>query len=340
MEIAESLLSPPAGLGSARSPAETDPTFMRRFAAYRDRLRFHVADPANRCDTYAICPGMAMAVVDVGCRNEFASRLSGQDIVEFHYRLSGSLVLAGRWGEVSVGEASCLLWYQPVGCDDVAERLGAPGRLREKWVSLYCDRSWLRDVGGGEVEHLLAGLAEGHLASATPQFRLCSQIGATLPVLQDIVLLQCRDGIDWLYAIGKAHELLHVTLKNARALVREHKRRARLSSRDLRLLQLARARLEAGFIAPLTLKELAREVGLGAAKLCLGFRTEYGETTSQLIRRRRLEYAHLLLADTDLPVREIARRAGYQHHSTFTAAFARHFGVAPSRVRRRASAVN
>ncbi|MEI8297954.1 MAG: AraC family transcriptional regulator [Pseudomonadota bacterium] len=338
MEIAESWLSPPAGVGAAQMPVPPDQAFMRRYAAYRDRLRFNVADPANRCDTYVVSPGMVMAVVDVGCKNEFASRLSGQDIVEFHYRLSGSLVLAGQWGEVSVGEASCLLWYQPVGCDDVAERLGVPDRLRETWVSLYCDRHWLQGVGGAEVGRLLAGLAEGHGSTATPQFRLGEQIAATLPVLRDIVGLECRDGIDWLYAIGKAHELLHVTLRNGR-LIGASPGPVR-NERDLRRLAQVRGILDQSFVAPPTLAALARRVGLNPAKLCAGFRRHYGETTSGYVRRLRLEHAQALLSGTDLQVREIARQSGYRHHSTFTAAYRQHFGVSPKRTRHGVSQVN
>ena len=340
MEIAESLLSPPPGVGRALVAADPEPSFIRRFAAYRDRLRFHVADPANRCDAYAVSPGMVMAVVDVGCKNEFASRLSGQDIVEFHFRLSGSLVLAGDWGEVSVGEASCLLWYQPVGCDDVAERLGVPGRFRETWVSLYCDRAWLAAVGGAHVDRLLASLASGQDNVSVPQFRLCGQIGATLPILRDIVSLECRDGIDWLYAIGKAHELLHATLRNARALSDEMPGPRRPIGRERQSLARARAALAACVIVPPSITALARSVGINPSRLGEGFRAEYGETTSGFVRRLRLEHARALLLQTELQVREVARRAGYRHHSTFTAAFVRHFGFPPKTSRRGSPVVN
>ena len=41
-----------------------------------------------------------------------------------------------------------------------------------------------------------------------------------------------------------------------------------------------------------------------------------------------------LLGSNDLQVRQIARRVGYAHHGSFTAAFTRHFGIAPKAVRR------
>ncbi|MBS0396840.1 MAG: helix-turn-helix transcriptional regulator, partial [Proteobacteria bacterium] len=110
--------------------------------------------------------------------------------------------------------------------------------------------------------------------------------------------------------------------------------------RDRRRLLAARERLAAHFAAPPGIAALARDVGLGAKKLCAGFTAEFGETTSAFVRRLRLECARELLASSELQVREIARRVGYRHHSTFTAAFTRHFGVAPKHARRRRLVVN
>jgi transcriptional regulator GlxA family with amidase domain len=44
-----------------------------------------------------------------------------------------------------------------------------------------------------------------------------------------------------------------------------------------------------------------------------------------------------LLRTSDLQVRQIAQRAGYAHHGSFTAAFTRQFGYSPKNVRRGAA---
>lgn len=334
LEISESLRRRPPELGGLAHAHEEELAFIRRYGAYRSRLRFQVSDPSNRCDTYAVSAGMAMAVVDVGCTEEFASRLSGQDIIEFHYRLSGSLLLAGSWGEIRVREPAYLLWYQPPGCDDAAERMGLRDERRQTWVSLYCDRAWLRRIGGAEAAALLDGLAAGEPSVATPRFHLSSQIGTLLPVLQDIVRIERRDSLDWLLAVAKAHELLYASLRNAAALRTEPPAAPRLSGRDRRVLAHARDILAREFSAPPSLAALARRVGMSATKLSFGFGAEFGETMPEFVRRRRFERARELLAASDLQVREVARRVGYRHHSTFTAAFTRYFGVAPKLLRR------
>lgn len=340
LEISESLLRRPPELGGLAHAHAEELDFIRRYGAYRDRLRFRVSDPSCRCDTYAVSAGMAMAVVDVGCTAEFESRLCGQDIIEFHYRLSGSLLLAGSWGEICMREPSYLLWYQPPGCDDAAERMGLRDERRQTWVSLYCDRAWLRRIGGADAAALLDRLAAGQPTLDSPSFQVSSQIGALLPVLKDIVRIERRDSLDWLLAVAKAHELLYASLRNARTPVADQASAARLSARDRRLLALARDVLAAEFVAPPCLAALARRVGMSASRLSSGFGAEFGETMSEFVRRRRFELARELLASSDLQVREVARRVGYQHHSTFTAAFTRHFGVAPKRLRRGRCAVN
>jgi AraC-like DNA-binding protein len=340
LEISESLLRRPPELAGPAHAHDEELDFIRRYGAYRDRLRFQVSDPSNRCDTYAVSPGMAMAVVDVGCTEEFESRLSGQDIIEFHYRLSGSLLLAGSWGEICMREPSYLLWYQPPGCNDAAERMGLQDERRQTWVSLYCDQAWLRRIGGADAAALLDGLAAGEPALDTPRFQVSSQIGALLPVLRDIVRIERRDSLDWVLAVAKAHELLYASLRNAGALIADPASAPRLSVRDRHLLAHARDILAEEFIAPPGLAALARRVGMSAARLSSGFGAEFGETMSEFVRRRRFELARELLTASDLQVREVARRVGYQHHSTFTAAFTRHFGVVPKRLQRRRGTVN
>ena len=333
LEIAESLVRAPRGvLGESRSSDESS-GLVGRYAAYRPRLHFHVDNPSNRCDAYCVSSGMLMAVVDVGCTDSFESRLSGQDIVEFHYRLSGSVVLAGSWGELSVKHPSCLLWYQPLGYDDAQERMGRSDCGRETWVSLYCDRTWLSEIGGAGAALLLDRFAIERPTRTTPQFRLCSPIGALAPILKEIVRNERRDAVEWLFATAKAHELLYLTLRNATALAAEPDVSIRLTARDRRQLAAAHEILAEEFASAPSLSALGRRVGMNASKLCFGFKKEFGETTSGFVRRLRLEFAHQLLTTSDLQVRHIARRTGYHHHSTFTAAFARHFGVAPKLVR-------
>ena len=337
-EICESLLSPPAEI-AGYALCDSRSNFIRRYGVYRRPLRFQIGDPEQRCDAYAVSPGMVMAVVDVACTRTFESPLVGQDIVEFHYRMSGSILLQGSWGELDVSEPTCLLWYQPNGCNDASERLGARNRARETWVSLYCDREWLYRVAGAEAAALLDGLVREDPAAAPPQFRMSSRVDRMAPILKDIVRSPQRANADWLMTIARAHELLYVTLNGANHLSgdqagRDGRRAAAFSARDRERIDYVREILTEEFTRPPDLVALARRAAISTSRLCAGFKNLFGETTSEFIRRRRLELAHELLTSTNLQVREIARRVGYAHHGTFTAAFTRHFGMTPKVARR------
>jgi len=277
---------------------------------------------------------MVMAVVDVASAERFESPLRGQDILEFHYRISGAIELAGSWGECRVFEPACLLWFQPTGCDDVSERLGEALRGRETWVSLYCDRVWLDQVNEGAAAILESALSPDEGSAVLPRFRAGSHIGATIPLLREIVRADRGDPLQWLYASAKANELLYVTLRNIGAFAPRDGGHLKLTGRDRKQLHLIRDVLAANFVAPPRLPDLARRAGMNYSKLCTAFRQLFGETTAEFVRRQRLEFAHGLLRSSDLQVQQIANQAGYAHHGSFTAAFVRQFGYSPKQVRR------
>ena len=338
-EIAETVQPGPVDPDAGRAGSIGRSDILRRYLATRPQLRFRVRAAANRCDTYQVAPWLLMTVVDVGCVERFESALSGQGIVEFHFRLSGSIELAGTWGGVSVREPACLLWYQPQGCDDASELVGDPGRSRESWVSLYCDRGMLLGMAGAIRHELLEAIAGPGGDRSTPQFRICPRIGTMIPVLREIVRARAQDPLHWMLVSSRAHELLYLTLRSAELLGGEIAATLRLTPRDRRRLSQVRDLLADQYVSPPGLAELARHFGMSPARVCSGFRVQFGESTTEFVRRRRMEVARELLQQNRVQVRQVARAVGYSHHSTFTAAFARHFGVAPKVLRQRAAAL-
>lgn len=334
--VAEAFVTPPCADGTETpAPAPTS-SFHDRYESYRPRIQFYSRDRSDRCDAYRVSSGMVMLVVDVDCTHPFESRLSGQDIVEFHCRVSGSIVIGGTWGELQIRDPSCLIWYQPFGCNDAAERLGAgrsDGLGRETWVSLYCDRGWLCAHAGEYATELLESLAkDAPCGVGAPHFRLQPQRGPIGRIVGELLRARGDSALNWLYCTSKAAELLYVWLKDARHGAAHGRRTRRLSATDQRLLQQARDLLESRFAAPPRLSSLARRVGMNPSKLCALFKLRFGESVFDFVRRRRLEHARDLLTQSKMQVSQVAAAVGYRHHSTFTAAFTHHFGMAPKRV--------
>lgn len=78
---------------------------------------------------------------------------------------------------------------------------------------------------------------------------------------------------------------------------------------------------------------LAHEAGMSRRSFELKFRQRTGESPGRHIGRLRMEKARDLLRGTDLGVGRVGQRCGYAEVYTFSAAFKKHFGKSPSRMR-------
>jgi AraC-like DNA-binding protein len=83
-----------------------------------------------------------------------------------------------------------------------------------------------------------------------------------------------------------------------------------------------------------SVSELAQEVHLTPAHLQRLFKQKMGVHVSALIVEQRLQKAAILLATSDLPIKEIAHTVGYEHHSSFVRSFQRRFAQSPKHYRR------
>lgn len=85
---------------------------------------------------------------------------------------------------------------------------------------------------------------------------------------------------------------------------------------------------------PLSLRDVARELGMTPGHLTTVVRRRTGRTVQEWIIERRMAEARGLLAGTDLPVAEVARRVGVPDPGYFSRLFGRAHGVSPRGWRR------
>jgi AraC family transcriptional activator of pyochelin receptor len=136
------------------------------------------------------------------------------------------------------------------------------------------------------------------------------------------------------YRLAKSIELLCDTLR----LIGEEKLvpalgECLLSEEDARRILAARAMIEERWSEKLTLASLSRACGLNRAKLTRGFRDMYDCSIADALSQQRLESARRMLLSTDLPIASIGYRCGYLNNASFTRAFSRRFGIAPTQYR-------
>jgi LacI family transcriptional regulator len=80
----------------------------------------------------------------------------------------------------------------------------------------------------------------------------------------------------------------------------------------------------------ITVADAARHAGLSRSSLERGFRTFLQSTPHDEILRTQLARAKELLAETDFPLRVIARRVGFQHPEYLSAVFRKHVHMTPT----------
>lgn len=101
-----------------------------------------------------------------------------------------------------------------------------------------------------------------------------------------------------------------------------------------RLARVAACRIAAGALNGRPVADLARELGVSERHLRRALERELGVTPIELALTHRLLLAKRLLADTRLPITQIAFASGFQSLRWFNAVFRERYGMSPSALRR------
>lgn len=124
---------------------------------------------------------------------------------------------------------------------------------------------------------------------------------------------------------------LYVLRNYAQTLFREPLSSGRFSCAQRRLLMQY---LEDNISHDVTLKEMASVTRLSAFHFLRKFQNEFGFPPHQYLMRERVKLAMRLLARTELPLKEVAARAGFSDQSHMTRLFRRFNGATPVHCRR------
>ena len=102
-----------------------------------------------------------------------------------------------------------------------------------------------------------------------------------------------------------------------------------------RWLARVREQLDAAIRGPNPVfSDLAGAAGVHPVYLSRAFRAAYGCTPGDYLRRLRIERAQRLLAESDVPLSQVAVAVGYYDQSHFTGAFRRATGTTPAQYRK------
>lgn len=130
-----------------------------------------------------------------------------------------------------------------------------------------------------------------------------------------------------LFLEGKLLELVALQLEQIDQV--KHGRSTSLRGTEVDKLMAVREWLEANFLQPVTLLDVARVAGLNDFKVKKGFRELFHTTVFTYLTDLRLTYAKQLLLDEKRTVSEVADVLGYSQIHHFTNAFKKRFGYLP-----------
>lgn len=100
-----------------------------------------------------------------------------------------------------------------------------------------------------------------------------------------------------------------------------------------RWLRQAREMIVEHFPETLTLTQIATQVGVHPVYLATAFRQKYGVAIGEFVRKLRIEHACAELMKSEIPLAEVALRAGFVDQSHFSKVFKSYVGTTPAKYR-------
>ena len=295
------------------------------------RLRVDRTDGHGSYELYRLDRDLFILTIDClfdSMREEIAT---GEGLLEFHICLRGRLTMhiPGRAQPLVVQGPCLLLLHQPVGAD-VGESLEAG--IRHTGMSLYCRPSYLADLlhRNGIPECPLLDAIQSHDPGTVWYEQRALSAGLNF-VATSVVRSPYQHGFRLLHAEAKALELLCQVLSPLPDELDSD--RAVTTNTVVRQVDAARRILSTQFAPIPHTCALARRVGMSESKLKRAFKEHFGTTVFDYGLECRMRHALELLRANAMSVCQVAECVGYQHQTSFTAAFRDYFGFLPSEAR-------
>ena len=299
-------------------------------------FRARPRDPAANGvrDFLNVRQGLQLIVGDVYFENDTFADSTGSNVLKLHFRLSGSGAVGQPGGqeEYPIEQHWCQLLLQPEG---MAKREWFRRNQHEQSVTLFCSADFLEErlvESMAKLPEPVREFVEGHKGDFYVHgIPLRADM---VTAASDLITSDFVGDLRMLHAEARSLELL---LWVVEALIdleaTKDQPKIRLRAKEIEMLQHTREILEANFIEPPKIAELAQGIGTNEGKLMQGFKQLFGQTIFDYSQRLRMEHGKELLESTDLSITEIAFELGYDYSNNFTTAFKRHYGMTPRAAR-------
>ncbi len=291
-------------------------------------IRSRLDNGSGYWDFLQVSKHVVVSITDATYFSDHRINVPGNNQFKVRIVLDGSLRRADGTSHLSAGRAYVAAYPGSHGDDYIV-----PAKQRLKMVVLHCEAQLLTDglaLPAADVPSPLASLF--HQRTARPEGVLIRLHSGLLRATNEIVSAT-EDFPPYLrrpFLEARTHEVICYALKQISAPLVTGPESLRLSARDLARVHEARDILADRFARPPSLAHLAKSVGLSQTKLKTNFRSVFGMTAFEFVRKRRMEIATELLLTGDVTIAEISYQVGFEYPANFTHAFQRFYGFAPS----------
>lgn len=254
--------------------------------------------------------------------------------VRFNFGLDLDVAMSfGKMRPMHADRPSWRIIHMP---DQVPTVEHIPQRSHCRWVTICCPLELISELSGIEQDNLPHPIRWNQDSDDRVDYCRAFELNHLFSsIAADMVKTPLREAMRLSYIRSKVHELIILALDHVINVPALEESQIRLTQRDKATLAEARKILDAKFVAPPSIHELSRKIGINRNKLFYGFKSLFGSSISAYLQNRRLEEAYRLLTESDIAIADVAASVGFQHQCNFSTAIKERFGVTPSVLRRK-----
>ena len=177
---------------------------------------------------------------------------------------------------------------------------------------------------------LISAIAHGDTRKATEMISNISSVAFESRITDQLRSIKnyCIIKIEEIHTVAEAHAFMREILRSYCRLVK-HNSIKNYSP----IVQKTIIKIELDITANLSLKMLAKESNVSPNYFSALFKKETGETLTEYVNRKRVEYAKSLLKGTSLQIQTVAQHSGILDLHYFCRLFKKHTGKTPSEYR-------
>lgn len=267
------------------------------------------------------------------CKTDYSGCIKQEHYIKFLFRLSGkSTTIFDGFGQHELDRPQVMITAGP---PEMVKIDRVNGGVQNSHISVCVYRDFFTTRMGIEPDALPALIRKIVVAEEIPfvvnSVPLTTHLtGAAQGMLTASL---SATNLPEAYYPSKAIELLcllfgqmgydHQKLSGSQPIMLPSKRRRLIDVRDY---------VAEHYADPITLDELANQVGLSKTVMTAGFLSLFGLSVFDYIHKERMSHAYKLLRMHEQTIAQIAEAVGYQHACNFSTAFQRFFGVPPKAV--------